>query len=106
MSEVPLYHGRCFSPDVQPKYLQEIAPLMARNGTFLLFVSPFLPTVGLCLRPYGGPYSRTMPRTLQWSYRGGGQFLTSEVPLYLQEIAPLMARNGVFLLFVSSPSCR
>jgi len=28
-----------------------------------------------------GPYSRTMPRLLWWSY-GGGRFLMSEVPLY------------------------
>jgi len=28
-----------------------------------------------------GPYSRTMPRLLWWSYRGG-RFLTSEVPLH------------------------
>ena len=28
-----------------------------------------------------GPYGRTMPRALQWSY-GGALFLMSEVPLY------------------------
>ena len=28
-----------------------------------------------------GPYSRTMPRALRWSW-GGGQFLMSEAPLY------------------------
>jgi hypothetical protein len=41
----------------------------AYRGTSLIRNSPcLLPTVGLCLGPYGGP-------------RGRGQFLMSEVPL-------------------------
>jgi hypothetical protein len=35
-----------------------------------------------------GPYSRTKPRTIWWSW-GGGLFLTSEVPLYRRKIARL-----------------
>ena len=31
--------------------------------------------------PLLGPYSRTLPRVINWSY-GGGLFLMSEVPLY------------------------
>ncbi|KAJ1475979.1 hypothetical protein T484DRAFT_1966882, partial [Baffinella frigidus] len=30
-----------------------------------------------------GPYSRPMPRALWWSLGGGGRFLMSEVPLYV-----------------------
>ena len=36
-----------------------------------------------------GPYSRTMTRAL-WQSQGGGQFLMSEVPLYLQPQRALM----------------
>ena len=32
-----------------------------------------------------GPYRRTMPRVLWWS-QGGGQFLMSEVTLYVAEM--------------------
>ena len=31
---------QCFSPNVQPAYLAQIAPLMARRARFLLFVRP------------------------------------------------------------------
>ena len=36
-------------------------------------------------RPPLGPYSRSMPRVLQWSY-GVGQFLMREVPLYTVDV--------------------
>ena len=45
-------------------------PLLPYRGTSLIRNSAPL-----------GPYSRTMPRALWWSY-GGGRFLMSEVPLY------------------------
>ena len=38
-----------------------------------------------------GPYSRTMPRALRWSY-GGGQFLLSEVPLQIESHAVTLRR--------------
>jgi len=52
-------------------------------------------------RPHPGPYSRTMPRVLRWSWAGGGRVM-SEVTLYCEDVA----RGGcAFLGGAPSGSC-